>query len=253
MEHKSHPEADSLIQVLKYMYLEWQKDTDQKKPLRVIIPLIFYHGEKKWTVPRLFVDKFKVSPLIKPYLLNFSYLFFDTKDWDFRAEANQDLRNNVFLFTTLVLMKNAFNENMEVVHEILKLWVDKGFITETERVTALLLYITEIRNVDADDLKNILEEHKINGGEFMPSLAQRFRDEGKEYWYNHWRKEELETGLKKNTEEVAKKTKEETKKETKEEIARSFLLEGVDVDLIAKATKLSKETIEKLRQTPINL
>jgi hypothetical protein len=34
-----------------------------------------------------------------------------------------------------------------------------------------------------------LEESKINGGDIMPTLAQRLRDEGKEKWINVGRNE----------------------------------------------------------------
>jgi len=233
MEHKSYQDDKSLIQVLKYMYLEWQKDVDQKKPLRVIIPLIFYHGEKNWKVPRSFVDNFSVSDTLKKFLLNFSYVFFDTKDWDFMAVANQELKNNVFLLTALVLMKNASNDNMEIVQEILKFWHEKGFTTEKEKITAFLVYISEIRDIKLDTLKKILEESKIEGGEFMPSLAQRLRDEGKE----HWMKQGIEIG--------------EARAERRglEKIARKLLLMGMDIEKIADATGLTKEEIDQLYPT----
>jgi len=43
-EHKSYRDTAVFIQLLHYMYLMWQKDIDEKKTLRVIIPLVFYHG-----------------------------------------------------------------------------------------------------------------------------------------------------------------------------------------------------------------
>ncbi len=82
VEHKSRAENKFLVQILKYMYLEWQKDIDQKRPLRVIIPMIFYHGKEKWNVPRSFVNQFKVNKEIKKFLLNYRYILFDTKDWN---------------------------------------------------------------------------------------------------------------------------------------------------------------------------
>ena len=48
VEHKTEAKKKSLVQILKYLYHEWQKDVDQRKPLRVIIPLVFYHGKDPW-------------------------------------------------------------------------------------------------------------------------------------------------------------------------------------------------------------
>ena len=45
-EHKSQPEKNTPIQLLRYKYFMWQQDSDEDKPLRAIIPIVFYHGEK---------------------------------------------------------------------------------------------------------------------------------------------------------------------------------------------------------------
>ena len=45
-EHKSYHDDKVLMQLLKYMYLMYQKDADEGKQQRIIIPYIFYHGKK---------------------------------------------------------------------------------------------------------------------------------------------------------------------------------------------------------------
>jgi predicted transposase/invertase (TIGR01784 family) len=67
-----------------------------------------------------------------------------------------------------------------------------------------------------------LEESKVQGGDIMPTLAQRLRDEGKEKWMK------------------------EGKLEGKIETAKELLKNGVDINMIAKATGFSREEIEKL-------
>jgi hypothetical protein len=143
------------------MYLEWQKDIDQNRPLRVIIPLIFYHGKEKWKVPRSFVEQFNVNDEIKEFLLNYRYVLFDTEDWNFLDEANQELKNNVFLLTALVLMKSAFNEDMETIKAIFRLWHEKGFTKDKEKVMYFLLYVSYIRDMSLEELKKTLEESDI--------------------------------------------------------------------------------------------
>ena len=73
-EHKSYKDNKVLIQLLKYMYLMWQKDSDENKPLRVILPLVFYHGKKKWDIPLEFNKQFKVKNELLKFLLNFRYI-----------------------------------------------------------------------------------------------------------------------------------------------------------------------------------
>ena len=69
MEHKSYYDKAIFIQLLKYMLLMWEKDIAEKKPLRVIIPLVFYHGKRKWDIPLQFIEQFKLKDELKKYLL----------------------------------------------------------------------------------------------------------------------------------------------------------------------------------------
>ena len=229
VEHKSTAKKKDLVQVLKYMYLEWQNDIDQGKPLRVIIPLIFYHGKEKWNVPRSFVDQFNVDDEIKKFLLNYRYILFDTRDWNFLDEGNEELKNNVFLLTALVLMKSAYNDDMETIEAIFRLWYEKRFVEEKNKVLSFLLYITEIRDMSLEQLQKKLKESKIEGGDLMPSLAQRLREEGEK------------VGVKKGVKQGMKKGKLET--------ARELVKNGVDIDIIARSTGLSKKEIESLAET----
>ena len=69
---------------------------------------------------------------------------------------------------------------MDVVVEIMRFWHEKGFINEEERVSLCLHYISEIRDIPLKRLNQVLKESKIEGGNLMPSLAERLRDEGRE-------------------------------------------------------------------------
>lgn len=218
IEHKTEAKNKSLVQVLKYLYFEWQKDIDQKRPLRVIIPLIFYHGKEPWNVPRSFVEQFNVSDEIKAFLLNYRYILFDTKDWDFLAEANRELKDNIFLLTALVLMKSAYNKDMETIKAIFKLWHEKGFTKNIEMVTFFLRYVFYIRDIPLEQLKKTLQECKIEGGDIMPSLAQRLMDEGKEKWI----------------------------KEGKRETAKRMLNDDFSIESIVKYTGLTEKEVKAL-------
>ncbi|MFC2141281.1 Rpn family recombination-promoting nuclease/putative transposase [Acidobacteriota bacterium] len=218
IEHKTEAKNKSLVQILKYLYFEWQKDVDQKRPLRVIIPLIFYHGEDPWNVPRSFVDQFDVSDDIKEFLLNYRYILFDTKDWDFLADTNRELKDNVFLLTSLVLMKSAYNDDMETVKAIFKLWHEKGFTKNKEMMIFFLMYVSYIRDIPLDQLEKTLEKCNIEGGDIMASLAQRLLDEGKE------------KGI----------------KEEKRETARRMLNADFPIEDIVKYTGLTEQEVKKL-------
>jgi len=179
-EHKSYQDKKVLRQLLRYMHLMWEKDGDEKKPLRVIIPLVFYHGKDPWQIPTQFAQQFPVAEVFKRFLLNFEYVLFDTNQWDWEAESSLPLKQNIFLLSAMLLMKAAFQQNIEIIRQVFRLWSQMGFVQEQERINFLMIYIAETQDIPAPELAKMLEESKINGDEAMPTLAQRLREEGKE-------------------------------------------------------------------------
>jgi len=234
MEHKSSPEKNSLVQVLKYLYCEWQKDVDQKLPLRVILPLIFYHGEKKWTVPFRFVDQFNIPDHFKEYMLDYKYLFFDTREWDFFNIDNREVRENIYLLTSLMLLKSAFNDDWDTIIHIFNLWHEKGIANDRDRVTRFLWYISETKDVSLEKVTQTLKETKTLGGELMASLAQRLRDEGRVEGREEGR---LEGRLEGRVEGI---------RESRVEMAKRMLHKNKSIDEIIEFTGLSEYEIKKM-------
>ncbi len=216
IEHKSRGEKELLLQILKYIYFVWEKDMLNKKPLRIIIPLVFYHGKGKWKVPEAFVDQFDVDEEIKKYLLNYRYILFDTNKWNLADESNKELLENVYLFSAIALMKASFKKNLEIILEILKLWHEKGFNREKQNMLFFLKYISQTQEISFDRLEKMLKESKIDGGDFMQTLAQQLREEGKN--------------------------------ENMKETAKRMLKKGLDMDTIVEITGLKASEIEKLRE-----
>ena len=178
LDHKSFQDKGVLLQLLRYMDLMWQKDDTERKPLRLIIPIVFYHGKGDWQLPTQFIEQFPITEEWKPYLLNFPFILFDTNAWDWEAENSQPLKENIYLLSAMLLMKAAFNKDFKLIWQVFQLWHQMGFIHEKERIQFLLIYITVTQDISAPELEEMLEENKLKGKEVMPTLAQRWMDEG---------------------------------------------------------------------------
>ncbi len=179
-EHKSYKDKKIFMQLLKYIYLMWQKDSENNRSLRIILPLVFYHGKSRWDIPDEFNKQFMVKDELKKYILNFSYILFDTNRWK-NFESEPELKKNIFLLTSLILMKSAVDNNHEIIKKIFDFWAEKGFIdnSKDEKLIFFLTYIVTTRDIPQRELANFLEEKKILGGDPMPTLAQRWIEEGK--------------------------------------------------------------------------
>jgi predicted transposase YdaD len=234
IEHKTEGRVEIFIQMLKYMVFEWEKDYNNNKPPRVIIPVVFYHGADEWKIPRSFADQFDVDDEVKPFLLDYRYVLFDTNPWDFRDESNNELKKNVFLFTAMVLMKAAYKNDTEAILEIFKFWYDRGFIENMDIVIFFLDYVSKTHDISRDKLKKMLDESKIDGGEIMSTLAQQMKEEFMQTLGPKLKDEGKKEGKKEGIEEKAIET------------AKKMLKKGFETDIIMELTGLKKEEIEKL-------
>jgi len=254
IEHKTEGRVEIFIQVLKYMVFEWEKDYNNNKPPRVIIPVVFYHGADEWKIPRSFAEQFDVDDEVKRFLLDYRYVLFDTNTWDFRDESNKELKKNVFLFTSMVFMKAAYKNDREAILEIFKFWYDRGFLENMDLVLFCLEYVSQTQEISRDQLKKMLDESKIDGGEIMPTLAQQMKEEFREELKEEFREEFKQTLAQQMKEEfmqtLGSQLKDEGKKEGIEakaiETAKKMLKKGFETDIIMELTGLRKEEIEKL-------
>ncbi len=223
-EQKSTSEKDTPIQILNYQHLAWAKDLSEGKKMRVILPIVFYYGQNKWTVPIHFIEHFEVANDVKPYLLDFQYLLFDASKWDFRKEQHHELKDNVFLLTALALMKSSTNDDLESIREIFRFWRDRGFLDEKEDVVFFMMYISETKKIDMTHVGKLLEETNIDGGDMMLTLADRLRKEGRQ--------------------EARKDFMQEGAFQAKLNTAKELMKYGVSIEIILKSTGLTMKEIE---------
>ena len=230
IEHKTEGRVEIFIQVLNYMVFEWEKDYNNKKPPRLIIPVVFYHGADQWKIPRSFADQFDVDDDVKQFLLDYRYVLFDTNSWDFRDESNTVLKKNVFLFTAMVLMKAAYKNDTEAIREIFNFWHERGFVDNEDIALFFLAYISHTHEINPDKLKNILDASKIDGGKIMQTLAQQMKEE--------FKKEFIQT--------LGSQLKDEGIIEGKIETAKQMLLDNFSIEQVIKYTGLTEQEIKAL-------
>jgi predicted transposase/invertase (TIGR01784 family) len=97
-----------------------------------------------------------------------------------------------------------------------------------------LVYITETKDVNPDTLKKILEEAKIEGGNIMPTLAQRWKDEGKKEWIQVGMQKGMKTGMKTGMKAERLKT------------AKRLLHKNLPIETIAECTDLTEKEVKSL-------
>ena len=181
IEHKSTAPDDKalFLQTLNYIYSMLELDFNNKKDFRIIIPLVFYHGERKWKIPRYFLDLYDVTDDIKPFLLNFSYLLYDTIDFD--DNNTEKFHNNLILISSLIGLKTAFKRNdVESIKKIINNLNKLGLLTEIGRIEMFLIYILKTKDIEEQQIIEILSTYNNEGGNTMETLADYFMQKGME-------------------------------------------------------------------------
>ena len=182
-EHKSDLDRFVLLQILSYMVVTWETNLKQNKEMIPIIPIVFYHGKKKWNMSEDFLDQFKSTKsdkdlsFIKRYLPKFKYIVFDTNSIS-DEKIKKDLKENINLFFSIAAMKYAKSNFIEplknffsLIYNILE--TNKNF--SIEDIVSILNYIAI--NYGLERTKQIISE--VGGDkEMIMTLTKKWMMEG---------------------------------------------------------------------------
>ena len=107
-EHKSSPELYPHVQLLKYIANIWEQLRKQEQKPQIVIPIILYHGTKKWR-------KLEISSYFKetgdefdPFIPAFEYILVDLSEYTDR-QIKEGIFNRVAVKIWLLIHKHIFN------------------------------------------------------------------------------------------------------------------------------------------------
>jgi hypothetical protein len=192
-EHKSAPDEWVAFQLLRYMVRIWEpiaRRRDAKLP--PILPLVLYHGRKKWNAPSnlaALID-WKEAELLKKYTPDFQYFLCDLTDY-----GPDEIRGALVLQVALLAMKYVFSRDPQPkITEILRLL--RGLLSGSESAleyirTVLLYFSAASKSLTADALRGAVNTTlPEREGWIMSTLADTWIKEGRK----EGRKEGIQEG-----------------------------------------------------------
>ena len=214
-EHKSYVPSHPHLQLLRYMLGMWEAQIRNHEPLKLILPIIIYHGQQKWNA-KPFADYFVGPDLpnsLEPFIPSFEY-------WltDLQASSDGEIRTKyspVDLRISFLLMKHIGRKSIltslpvifEGVHEMLENEVGRKYFE------VLFVNLCVTTNLSPEKLKQEMEAFDIRNIEIpIGSTAWQMMQEG-----------------------VLK-------------VAKNMLQMGLSVDVVAKATELSLDQLTELKK-----
>jgi predicted transposase YdaD len=110
--------------------------------------------------------------------------------------------------------------------------------------------LAKTKDANPDTLNKLLKETKIDGGDIMPTLAQRWKDEGKKEWIavgmQKGEKTGMKTGMKAGVKAGMKAGVKAGMKAERLKTAKKMLSDNVSIEAIAQYTDLTEKEVRSL-------
>jgi predicted transposase/invertase (TIGR01784 family) len=106
-EHKSQPEPYTRLQLLGYMLRIWEQEQRESRKISPIVPLVVYHGRRKWRYARNFAALFKAPQAVRKYLPAFEHELLDLS-----AMPDEAIRGEVTVRVVQLVLKHIFAKDL---------------------------------------------------------------------------------------------------------------------------------------------
>ncbi len=182
-EHQSTPDYWIIFRLLCYMTNLWRESIEREpkaKHLPVILPVVLYHGARKWNVPGSFTELIENDEDLERYIPQFSYELYDLRNYE---DERLLLGDAMTLGVVLYLMKHIFDDDFgdHVEHGLKHLArIDKEE-TQLEFLEWILRYTYNARedNLDENIGRGLDALDNINARKVAMTIAERLRQEGR--------------------------------------------------------------------------
>ena len=220
-EHKSQPEKYPHFQLLGYMLRIWEIQIKQNQRLTAVIPIIFYHGKKKWN-NKDFVTYFgSIDKELQKFIPTFDYELIDTSTYSDKELAEHF--DSIELQIGLLVMKNISNEQ-ELLQKLNVIFAKLNQLLQTEQgkhfFDSIATYLLNATKIDSD-------KYVENMGNISQQAEQQF----------------VSTAMK-----LEFKGRQEGRQESIEKVAIKLIIKGYSNEMINDITGLTEKDIKILRE-----
>jgi len=230
-EHKSAPDKHVLVQVGHYIFCHWVKCINEKKELKVIIPLIYYQGKKKWEKPILSNLFPRVEGSLNHYIPAINHVFIALSTLS--DESISQIRNR--LMAAAVLAQKKGINIIKLTEELIKIFkLLPAEIAPGNFLQQMFVYIINVSEIPQPEFKKAIET-------IPPTIKSNIMTT-----YAQIKEEGILEGEQKGKLEGKIEGKLEGKIEGKIEVILNGHKSGLSADLLANITGLTVLEVEKI-------
>jgi predicted transposase/invertase (TIGR01784 family) len=222
-EHKSYYDPKIYIQLLEYISKIYRWQLENEKELKVVLPFVFYHGEKEWDLRISFQEMFNWKNLpeeLLSYIPNFKIELFELK-----PEGKIFETENLALYLFLRLIQIIRDKGEKFEGELLRLFTILSREKEEAKRVEILLEMVKYLLSTRKDAEKYTEKkfYRLLEADYM-TVLDKIIEKGRA------------EGIEKGREEGIEKGKLET--------AKNMKAEGIAISVILKVTGLTDEQLK---------
>jgi predicted transposase/invertase (TIGR01784 family) len=232
IEHKSYVTKMVGIQLMIYIAKIWERKMKKGK-LPLVIPLVVYHGEKKWNIKNdliSLIDGIETLPTeIKNYIPNFQYIINDLS-----ALSDEQIKGNVILQIFIKVVQSIYKGEEEFLKTVEEVSIALEHLEQKDKaIEYFIVFLKYVVNAKQDISKGkvfkTIEKVSPERSDVILTIAEQLINEG------------IEKGIEKGLKKGIGKGQLKEKKETAIRLKKS----GADIDFISKATELSIDDLKE--------
>jgi len=177
-EHKSYYDPKIFTQLLEYLSKIYSWQIENQENLTIVIPFVFYHGEKGWDLGETFLNNFPVKSIPEEFLKfipNFAIQLLELKSKG-KAFQTRNLALRLYLRMIQIIrdIPEEFKIHLKEIYTSLR--EEKNFAKRIEILRNLLEYLNRARidpeNYSVSEIIQGIEEEYMN-------VLDKIREEGK--------------------------------------------------------------------------
>lgn len=197
VEHKSRPDPWVGLQLLRYMLQIWQAALQAGQPMFPIVPLVVYHGKRRWRVATDFGGLFRGPEALRPYWPDFRYDLLDLS-----VAGDVEIRGAAATQACALLLREIWSpdlaQRLPGILSRLRQVPDSAAAKELLDVLASYVVTSSDAVTQAEVQAATEAALDVEGDQVMPTIAQtlleRGRAEGRDEGERKGRREGLRQG-----------------------------------------------------------
>ena len=176
LEHKSYPEPQVALQLLRYMVRIWERASADGEPLEPVLPVVFYHGRPTWKVEQELHGLIPPPDWMTPFVPQFRYHLCDLNRFDDEQLAGA-AQLRAMMLTFKYIARDELRERVRQIALLLEQIAREPQGLEFCRQVLRYLVVGTTKLTERELQESVTSAWK-EGGKLMGTIAQSWIDQG---------------------------------------------------------------------------